>query len=72
MIGQGRLLSGLGPVKCSLHPPGRPDSVGDISPHSARYSATKHAQMHSVRSSLIREYLGIDPTTGQLTAVSCC
>lgn len=29
----GGLLLRLGPVKCSLHPPGRPpDSVGDIRP----------------------------------------
>jgi hypothetical protein len=52
MMGRGRLLSGLGPVKCSLHPPGRPDSVGDISPHSVRKSATKNAQMHSAGSRL--------------------
>jgi hypothetical protein len=56
MIGQGGLQFRLGPVKCSLHPPGRPDSVEDISPHNARKPATKHAQMHSVESSLLHDY----------------
>ena len=57
MIGQGWLLSGLGPGERYQHPSGPPDSVGDISPHSARKPAAKHAQMHSAKSSLLRDYL---------------
>jgi hypothetical protein len=57
MIGQGRLLSGLGPGERYQHPSGPPDSVWDISPHSARKPAAKHAQMHSAKSSLLRDYL---------------
>jgi hypothetical protein len=40
-----------------VHRRGRPDSVGDISPHSATALAVKHAQMHSIRSFLVVEHV---------------
>jgi hypothetical protein len=48
----------VGPMVLATHR-GRPDSVGDISPHSARKTAAKYAQMHGVRSSLIRDLSGL-------------